>query len=57
MDDKIDNAQVCEMVDAFIDNGFNYFDTAHGYHDGLSEIAVRECLDFKPRQKRVHPYR
>jgi predicted aldo/keto reductase-like oxidoreductase len=42
--DKIDNAQVCEMVDAFIDNGFNYFDTAHGYHDGLSEIAVRECL-------------
>ncbi len=42
--DKIDNATVCNMVDAFIDNGFNYFDTAHGYHNGLSEIAIRECL-------------
>lgn len=25
-----------EMVDYFIDNGFNYFDTAHGYLDGKS---------------------
>ena len=43
-DGKIDNEQVCAMVDKFIESGFNYFDTAHGYHDGLSEIAVRECL-------------
>ena len=43
-DDKIDNEQVCRMVDLFIDSGFNYFDTAHGYHDGLSEVAVKECL-------------
>ena len=43
-DGKIDNEQVCAMVDRFIERGFNYFDTAHGYHDGLSEIAVRECL-------------
>ena len=42
--DRIDNSKVCEMVDRFIDEGFNYFDTAHGYHNGLSEIAVRECL-------------
>ena len=42
--DKIDNEQVCRMADLFIERGFNYFDTAHGYHDGLSEIAVRECL-------------
>ena len=42
--DKIDNGKVCEMVDRFIDEGFNYFNTAHGYHNGLSEIAVRECL-------------
>ena len=42
--DKIDNEQVCRMVDRFLERGFNYFDTAHGYHDGLSEIAVRECL-------------
>lgn len=46
-DGKIDNEQVCKMVDMFIDGGFNYFDTAHGYHDGLSEIAVRECLSSR----------
>ena len=44
IDGKIDNEQVCRMVDRFLEMGFNYFDTAHGYHDGLSEIAVRECL-------------
>ena len=43
-DDKIDNEQVCKMVDLFLEKGFNYFDTAHGYHDGLSEVAVKECL-------------
>ena len=41
---SIDNEQVCRMVDCFLERGFNYFDTAHGYHDGKSEIAVRECL-------------
>ena len=46
-DDKIDNEQVCKMVDLFIDSGFNYFDTAHGYHDGLSEVAVKECLSSR----------
>ncbi len=45
--DKIDNAQVCAMVDRFIDEGFNYFDTAHGYHNGLSEVAVKECLSSR----------
>ena len=44
IDGKSDNEQVCRMVDRFLEMGFNYFDTAHGYHDGLSEIAVRECL-------------
>lgn len=43
-DDKIDNETVCGMVDEFIAAGFNYFDTAHGYHNGLSEIAVRDCV-------------
>lgn len=27
-----------------MENGFNYFDTAHGYVETKSEIAVRECL-------------
>ena len=43
-DGDIDNEAVCAMVDRFLERGFNYFDTAHGYHDGKSEIAVRECL-------------
>ncbi len=41
---KIDYNEVCRMVDAFTDAGFNYFDTAHGYHDGLSELAIRDCV-------------
>ena len=41
---EVDHAQVCDMVDAFFAAGFNYFDTAHGYIGGKSEIAIRECL-------------
>lgn len=44
VNDDIDHAAFCEMVDAFIEEGFNYFDTAHGYHGGKSETALRECL-------------
>lgn len=43
-DGKIDYVEFKKMVDVFIERGFTYFDTAHGYHDGQSEIAVRECL-------------
>ena len=41
---KVDYEKFSKMVDTFIENGFNYFDTAHGYIDGKSEIAIRECL-------------
>ncbi len=41
---KFDKDSLCKMVDIFIEKGFNYFDTAHGYMDGQSEIAVRECI-------------
>jgi len=43
-DEDVDYELVNQMVDYFIDNGFNYFDTAHGYHHGLSEEAVGKCL-------------
>ncbi|MBR5515359.1 MAG: aldo/keto reductase [Clostridia bacterium] len=43
-DSEIDHDAFCKMVDYFIGEGFNYFDTAHGYHGGNSEIALRECL-------------
>lgn len=42
--DKVDTEHVKRMVDLFLENGFNYFDTAHGYINGLSELAVKECL-------------
>ena len=42
------------MVDAFLEAGFNYFDTAHGYLQGQSELALRECLARRyPRDRFV----
>ncbi len=43
-DGSVDHEQLKEMVDTFLNSGFNYFDTAHPYHNGDSEIAIRECL-------------
>lgn len=43
-DGEVDYNEFSRMIDAFIEAGFNYFDTAHGYIDGKSEIAIRECL-------------
>lgn len=50
-DDKsIDKEQTKKMVDAFIANGFNYFDTAWMYCGFQSEPAVKEVLvDRYPR--------
>ena len=50
-DGEVDYDELSSMVDIFIDSGFNYFDTAHGYHSGLSEIAVRECLSKRHDRK------
>lgn len=51
---EVDYDEFTKMVDAFIDNGFNYFDTAHGYLGGKSEIAIRECLTSRyPRDRYV----
>ncbi|MEG1493728.1 MAG: aldo/keto reductase [Gordonibacter sp.] len=40
----IDIELVKGMVDAFMDAGFTYFDTARGYHGGKSEAALREAV-------------
>ncbi|MDE7453099.1 MAG: aldo/keto reductase [Clostridia bacterium] len=42
--EEVDYAEFNKMIDAFIENGFNYFDTAHGYLQGKSETALRDCL-------------
>ena len=50
-DGEVDTAEVCRMVDAFIGAGLNYFDTAHGYLSGKSELALRDCLTSRyPRE-------
>lgn len=52
--DEVDKAQVCQMVDEFLAAGFTYFDTAHGYLDGKSELAIRDCLTSRyPRESYV----
>lgn len=42
--DEVDYDHFSKMIDTFMAEGFNYFDTAHGYISGKSEIAIRECL-------------
>ena len=44
INNEIDLEQTKEMVDLFLENGFNYFDTAHGYLNEQSEYIVKECL-------------
>lgn len=39
------------MVDMFLENGFNYFDTAHGYLEGKSETAIRDCLSRRHKRE------
>ena len=47
----VDYDEFNKMIDYYIDQGFNYFDTAHGYLGGKSEIAIRECLSKRyPRE-------
>ena len=52
--EEIDIAKFSEMVDAFMAAGFNYFDTAHGYHGGRSEGAIKAALTSRyPRESYV----
>ena len=43
-DKVIDHEHLCRMVDEYMKAGMNYFDTAFMYHDGRSEVAIREAL-------------
>ncbi len=43
-ENEVDIDQVKDMVDLFLAQGFNYFDTAHGYIQGKSELAIKEAL-------------
>ena len=41
---SIDWNQVYEMVDAYIEAGFNHFDTAFVYHEGIGEMAFKKSV-------------
>ena len=43
-DDEIDHEHVCRMVDAYMEAGLTYFDTAYVYHHGLSEVEAKSAL-------------
>lgn len=52
--DDVDIEQFKQMTDYFIQNGFNYFDTAHGYINGKSELAIKEALTSRyPRDSYI----
>ena len=42
--EEVDIEQTKQMVDMFMQAGFNYFDTAYGYIGGRSEKAIGEAL-------------
>jgi len=44
LDEQVDTDEFNRMIDVFIKSGFNYFDTAHGYLEGKSETAIRDCI-------------
>ncbi len=60
---EVDYDSFCRMADDFISSGLNYFDTAHGYINGMSETAIRDCVarrhnreEFLLTDKLTEPY-
>ena len=52
--EEVDLEEFAGMVDRFLEQGFNYFDTAHGYLGGRSETALRACLTSRhPRSSYI----
>ena len=41
---KIDQELFNQMVDIYMEKGFNYFDTSYAYHNGASEVAIRKAV-------------
>lgn len=50
-DGKIDQDQVCDMIDLAMAQGVTYYDTAAVYGDGASEIALGNALKKYDRSK------
>lgn len=56
-DGKVDLAVTSGMFDRLLASGLTYFDTAHGYLGGQSEVAARECLARCHNVRQFLPYR
>ena len=41
---KVDQELFNQMVDVYMEKGFNYFDTSYAYHNGVSEVAIRKAV-------------
>lgn len=41
---SIDYEQVNKMVDSYMESGFNFFDTAYVYHEGVGEESFRKSV-------------
>ncbi len=53
-EDGVELAEFTRMVDAYMHAGGNYFDTAHVYHGGKSETALKEALTSRyPRESYI----
>ena len=51
---EVDYNEFNKMIDYYMEQGFNYFDTAHGYLNGKSETAIGDCLSSRyPRESFV----
>jgi predicted aldo/keto reductase-like oxidoreductase len=53
-DNEVDYDEFNKMIDLYMNEGFCYFDTAHGYIQGKSETAIRDCLVSRyPRESYI----
>ncbi|HCT17107.1 MAG TPA: Fe-S oxidoreductase [Ruminococcaceae bacterium] len=53
-DGKVDYDEFKKMVDTYMSEGFNYFDTARVYLEGQSETAIGDCISKRyPRNSFV----
>lgn len=51
---EVDEALLCQLVDAYIRLGGSYFDSAYTYLDGKSEVALRKAvIERYPREQLV----
>ncbi|WP_407424875.1 aldo/keto reductase [Methanobrevibacter sp.] len=48
---SVDQELFNQMVDKYMEKGFNYFDTSYAYHGGVSEAAIRKgVVERYPRE-------